>query len=385
MLNVLTIDIEDYFQVHAFSKVIRYEDWDKFECRIERNTDRILGILSGACSTRQSPIPEPCSAEQASPDRNPVHATFFVLGWIAERYPDLIRRIRKEGHEIACHGYAHRLIYTQTREEFRQDIKRAKAILEEITGSEVIGYRAPSYSITSESRWAVETLIEEGFKYDSSIFPIRHDFYGMPEAPRFPFLISLNGNNNIEFSVLNYEFLETQNSSLITRHFELNSPINSINSSNPSNPINPAASALNRSSPPTSNKLIELPLSTVKLFGQNFPVSGGGYFRLFPYPLIRSGLTRINEEEKKPFIFYLHPWELDSDQPRVNGLSSISKFRHYVNLDKAESKFRRLLEDFQFSTVEDAHHLNERINRKDSRQTVFHEHSRKTQQLQTTQ
>ena len=299
MLNALTIDIEDYFQVHALSNVIKYEDWDRFECRIERNTDRILKILN---SVRQK-----------------VQGTFFVLGWIAERYPDLVRRIQKEGHEIACHGYAHQLIYTQSKDEFRQDIKRAKAILEDITGSEVIGYRAPSYSITNKSKWAFETLAEEGFKYDSSVFPIRHDFYGMPNAPRFPFVISLNGTNNFEYLVLNYELNIFQNSKLITHN---------------------------------SKFLIEFPISTVKLFGQNLPISGGGYFRLFPYPVIKKGLKSINEREGKPFIFYIHPWEIDPEQPRINGLSSRSKFRHYVNLDKTESKFSKLLKDFQFSPIQ---------------------------------
>jgi polysaccharide deacetylase family protein (PEP-CTERM system associated) len=189
MFNILTIDLEDYFQVHAFSDVIKYDDWSNYECRIERNTERLLDVLSSSLRTPHSAL------------RIPIKATFFVLGWIAERYPDLVRRIQKEGHEIACHGYAHKLIYTQSKEEFRQDIKKTKAILEDITGSEVVGYRAPSYSITSKSQWAFEILIEEGFKYDSSIFPIRHDLYGMPNAPRFPFAICLHENNNFDFSM----------------------------------------------------------------------------------------------------------------------------------------------------------------------------------------
>jgi len=368
MINILTIDLEDYFQVHAFSDVIKYDDWSNFECRIERNTDHLLEML-GEVKTQHSTLstqnsessnsvlsPQPSQLSNAaalstssphhsstsspkndsainnqqSTINNPIRATFFVLGWIAERYPDLIRRIQKEGHEIACHGYAHRLVYTQSREEFRQDVKRAKSILEDVTGKEVIGYRAPSYSITNKARWAFEVLAEEGFKYDSSIFPIRHDFYGMPEAPRFPFAVSLNGNNNVEFSVLNFEFNSSKNPTLDTQH----------------SPLDPRPSPLD-----PRHSLIEFPLSTVKLFGANFPISGGGYFRLFPYPLIRKGLKSINQKEGKPFIFYMHPWEIDPDQPRVKGASSRSRFRHYVNLHKTEDRFRRLLEDFQFSTI----------------------------------
>ena len=309
MFNILTIDIEDYFQVHAFSNVIKFEEWGNYECRIERNTDRILEILDSVRSPQK------------------VQGTFFVLGWIAERYPELVRRIQKEGHEIACHGYAHKLIYDQSKEEFRNDIKKAKATLEDITGNEVIGYRAPSYSITEKSQWAFEVLVGEGFKYDSSIFPIRHDFYGMPNAPRFPFVISLNGNNNFEFSVLNFEE---------QRHRSTSAPNNLL-----------THSLIN------SNSLIEFPISTVRILGQNLPISGGGYFRLFPYPVIKKGLKNINEKEGKPFIFYIHPWEIDSDQPRIQGLKLKSRLRHYINLDKTENKFKRLLGDFQFSTVRD--------------------------------
>jgi polysaccharide deacetylase family protein (PEP-CTERM system associated) len=338
MINALTIDLEDYFQVHAFSKVIRYEDWDKFESRIERNTDLILKILNSV----SGPIlakPQHHSNSALNDSSFITHnsefkthhsqkGTFFVLGWIAERYPDLVRRIQKEGHEIACHGYGHQLIYNQSRDEFRQDVKRAKSILEEITGSEVMGYRAPSYSITGNSKWAFEILVEEGFKYDSSIFPIRHDFYGMPEAPRFPFVIFLNGNSNVEFSVMNCKVNTFQNSKLKIQN---------------------------------SKFLMEFPISTMMLFGQNIPVSGGGYFRLFPYPIIEKGLKSINEKEGKPFIFYLHPWEIDPQQPRINGLSSRSKFRHYVNLGKTVRKFRKLLKDFNFSSVKKILELNNLI------------------------
>jgi len=363
MFNILTIDLEDYFQVHAFSDVIKYEDWDNLECRIESNTDRLLEILNevtdnSKLKTQNSklndslPIPQhlsisanasrlakdylgssPC-AMRSAPCESP-KGTFFILGWIAERYPGLVKRIQEEGHEIACHGYAHKLIYTQSKEEFRKDIRKAKAILEDITGSEVIGYRAPSYSITNKSQWAFEVLIEEGFKYDSSIFPIHHDFYGMPDAPRFPFVISLNGNNNVEFSILNFELNTTQDSKLITQNSQLE-----ISNSFTHSLIN-------------SRALIEFPLSTVKLLGQNFPISGGGYFRLFPYSLIRRGLKNINQKEQKPFIFYIHPWELDFEQPRIKEVRLRSRFRHYVNLNKTESKFKKLLSDFQFSSIKE--------------------------------
>lgn len=289
MLNALTIDIEDYFQVYAFSNVIKYEDWDKFACRIERNTDHILQVLDGSF-----PIPH-------SAIRIPIRATFFVLGWLAERYPDLIRRIKKEGHEVACHGYAHQLIYTQSRDEFRQDIKRAKAILEDITGDEVIGYRAPSYSITEKSKWAFEVLVKEGFKYDSSIFPIRHDFYGMPSAPRFPFVISLNGDENFEFSVLNYESKTIQNSALInqtselitqnldlgtqssvlqtnstfkTHNFEFGTPHSAFSLGDSASTLKRPAGTKPfsevRSAPLTSNTLLEFPISTVKFLAKTF-------------------------------------------------------------------------------------------------------------------
>jgi len=330
MLNILTIDLEDYFQVHAFSSVIRYEDWDNYECRIERNTDRLLDVLSSSLRTPHSAL------------RTPIKATFFVLGWIAERYSGLVQRIQKEGHEIACHGYAHKLIYTQSKEEFRQDIRKSKAILEDITGSEVIGYRAPSYSITDKSRWAFEVLVEEGFQYDSSIFPIHHDFYGMPNAPRFPFIISLNGTSNFEFSMLNFSNAFTH--SLIN-------PCSDVSEPQHGSPAAPLEGITPNSELRTPNYLLEFPISTAKLLGQNVPLSGGGYFRFLPYSIVKRGLNRINKKEGQPFIFYLHPWEIDPEQPRINGLSSRSNFRHYVNLDKTEFKFKKLLFDFEFSSI----------------------------------
>jgi len=368
MINALTIDVEDYFQVHAFSDIIQYENWENYKCRVERNVNRILEILNdsthdSALNTQQfsgpSPHPSP-RAPYAS-----VKATFFVLGWIAERYPNLIRKIHAQGHEIACHGYAHRLIYHQSKEEFRKDIKRAKAILEDISGIEISGYRAPSYSITNRSRWAFEILVEEGFKYDSSIFPIKHDFYGMPNAPRFPFLISVNGNSNVEFSTLSFDLDKTQHSAPMTQNLRghgttaaldqsvtLNSELRTMKFIPNAMHLMPYSPKANLQSELISPHLIlEFPISTVRLLGQNLPISGGGYFRLFPYPIVERGLRRINNQEKEPFIFYIHPWEFDVDQPRFNNGSRLSKFRHYVNLNKTEGRFRKLLKDFKFSTV----------------------------------
>ena len=338
MINILSVDLEDYYQVSAFDSVVKRQDWDKYESRIERNTHRLLDILNGSMRHSQSAI------------RNPVRATFFCLGWIAERYPGLIKRIKKEKHEIACHGYAHKLVYKQKKEEFREDIRKAKAILEDITGDEAIGYRAPSYSITGQSLWAFEILREEGFRYDSSIFPIHHDRYGIADAPRFPFIISMNGNNTFEFIILNMDTEATKNYSpvpLINQgnslsHFSVNST-NSINATKPS-----AIAGLAPSS------LLEFPLSTVRLLGQNIPISGGGYFRLFPYSIIRKGLKHLNQRGKMPFVFYLHPWELDPDQPRMNGISRRSRFRHYLNLEKTETRIKNLLGDFNFFSFKEA-------------------------------
>ncbi len=327
MLNALTIDVEDYFQVHAFSHIIRYEDWDKYECRVEQNTRHILDILNGS---RRTPNAE---------HRTQIHATFFCLGWIAERYPQLIKEIHIQGHEIASHGYAHQLIYRQSPEEFRNDIRKAKTILEDIIGEEVVGYRAPSYSITEKSKWAFGVLVEEGFKYDSSIFPIRHDFYGIPHAPRFPFMVSLNGNGTPQFNPLSFVSVErgTLNVEPSISKAELRTP----NSEPRTSDVDPR----------TLNYILEFPISTVPLGGLNFPLSGGGYFRLFPYPLIKKGLKRINDKEKHPFIFYFHPWEIDPGQPRIEKAGTKSKFRHYLNLDKTEPRLKHLLKDFRFLTV----------------------------------
>jgi polysaccharide deacetylase family protein (PEP-CTERM system associated) len=272
VLNALTVDVEDYFQVGALSSAIRPEQWDEWPSRVERNTDRLLDLFS----------------------QHGARGTFFVLGWIAERHPDLIRRIRDAGHEIASHGYSHQLVYRQTPAVFRQEAKRSKALLEDITGQPITGYRAASYSITRQSRWALDILVELGFTWDSSLFPIRHDVYGMPGTPETPYR------------------LQTEN----------------------------------------GGELVEFPLSTLNVLGQKLPIAGGGYFRLFPYWFTRWGLDSINRRSE-PFIFYLHPWEIDPEQPRVQNLGLKSRFRHYNNLDRCYQRLDRLLERFRFGTVSD--------------------------------
>jgi len=271
MCNALTVDVEDYFMVSAFANGIRFEDWPCYECRVERNTRRILDLLA----------------------QQQVKATFFVLGWVGEHYPSLVREIHAAGHEIACHGYNHRLIYDLTHDEFRTDVRTAKAVLEDITGSPVLGYRATSYSIVKETFWALDILIEEGYCYDSSIFPIHHDRYGVPGAERFSHRIR-TGNGTI----------------------------------------------------------MEIPPTTFSLLGQNVPVAGGGYFRLYPLGLTKAMVRRINEKEQKSAIFYVHPWEIDVDQPRMRG-GPLSRFRHYVNLHTTEPKLMDCMKEFKFKPLLD--------------------------------
>lgn len=268
MKNILSIDVEDYFMVSAFSGIIPFESWGRYESRIEKNTTLILSLLK----------------------KYNTKATFFVLGWIGERYPSLIKEIVREGHEIACHGYAHKLIYLQTREEFTEDIRKSKKILEHIISQPVIGYRAPSFSITVRSEWALDCLIEEGYRYDSSVFPIRHARGGIPHAKRFPYRIIRK-----------------------------------------------------------DKKIWEIPLSTIRLFGRNLPIAGGGYFRLFPYKFTEMGIRRVNAG-KNPVIVYLHPWEFDPDQPRIL-TKGINRFRHYVNLHTTEYKLENLLKQFEFGPI----------------------------------
>jgi polysaccharide deacetylase family protein (PEP-CTERM system associated) len=266
--NYLTIDVEDYYQVSAFEHIVGHGKWDNFSSRIENNTKAILDIIESF----------------------DVKATFFVLGWIADKYPGVVRDIHSRGNEVGCHSYFHRLIYNMPHEEFRSDTKKTKDILEQITGSAVHGYRAPSYSITNDTLWALDILEELGFTYDSSIFPIYHDRYGIPDSPRFKYKL------------------------------------------------------------PNSN-LVEYPISTSVLSGIKIPVSGGGYFRLLPYSFTRMALRRVNNKEKQPFVFYLHPWEIDPGQPKMSGINIFSKFRHYHSLDKTAARFKRLLKDFKFTTI----------------------------------
>lgn len=267
--NAMTIDVEDYYMVSAFSDIVKSQHWESYDSRVVSNTQKIMELLN----------------------KFGVRGTFFILGWVAERYPELVREIASAGHEVACHGYNHRLIYDLTPAEFRDDVRKAKKILEDITGEQILGYRAASYSLVSKTIWALDILIEEGFVYDSSIFPIYHDRYGFPDAERFPHLIKRNGGSIWEF-----------------------------------------------------------PPSTYRLLGNNFPVAGGGYFRLLPFWINRAAIRRINSKEKAPVIFYLHPWEIDTDQPRLNG-RRLSKFRHYTNLDTTFLKLRTLLEEFKFDPI----------------------------------
>lgn len=268
IVNALTIDVEDYFQVSAFAPHIRRSEWDTLPCRVEQNVDRILQMLADAG----------------------VHATFFTLGWVAERYPDLVRRISSAGHELASHGFAHHRATDQHRDEFLADIRLAKAVLEDISGSAVHGYRAPSFSVGPKNPWAFECIGEAGYRYSSSIYPIRHDHYGVPDAPRFPYQ--------------------------------------------------------------TSPGLLELPVATVRMMSSNWPAGGGGYFRLLPYIVSRGLIRRINVVDAKPAIFYFHPWELDPDQPRVSGPGLKTSFRHYVNLRRTQPRLRRLLRDLRWNRVD---------------------------------
>jgi len=270
--NAMTIDVEDYFHVSAFDGIVPRDRWSSMESRVCRNTDRLLALLAD----------------------HGVSATFFVLGWVAERHPALVRRIAAAGHEIASHGYAHRLVYDQTREAFRADVVRAKALLEDTTGQPVHGYRAPSYSITPRSLWAFDVLLETGHRYDASIFPIHHDRYGIPESGRHAYAV--------------------------TR---------------------------------AAGVLLEVPGSTCRIGWMNLPVGGGGYFRLLPYAWTRFGIETINRVEQRPAIFYIHPWEIDPDQPRIP-CPALSRFRHYRNLHQTEARLRRLLEDFSFAPVRQA-------------------------------
>jgi polysaccharide deacetylase family protein (PEP-CTERM system associated) len=269
-VNAMTVDVEDYFQVSAFEGHIRREDWDRLPWRVERNTERVLALF----------------------DAYGVRATFFVLGWVAERYPQLVRRIVDAGHELASHGYAHVRVTQQHPHEFREDVRYTKKLLEDISGSRVRGYRAASYSIGSSNLWALDELHEAGYEYSSSIYPIRHDLYGMPEAPRFAFR------------------------------------------------------------PRSNHGLLEVPVTTVQVFQYKAPCGGGGYFRLLPYAVSRWALRRVNEHDGQPCIFYFHPWEIDPEQPRQKGISLKTRVRHYLNLSRTETRLRALLGDFHWDRAD---------------------------------
>jgi len=266
--NALTIDVEDYFQVSAFAPFIARAEWPSRECRVEKNVDRILAML----------------------DAHGVRATFFTLGWIAERHPGMVRRIAAAGHEIASHGYGHERVSEQTPDSFFADIEAAKRILEDLAACEVRGYRAPSFSIGEKTPWAFDCLARAGYRYSSSIYPIRHDHYGMPGAPRHAHRIG---------------------------------------------------------------ELIEIPATALRFFKRNWPAGGGGYFRLLPYPLSRWMIRHVNDVDRLPAVFYFHPWEIDVDQPRIEGLNAKTRFRHYLNIERMEQRLNRLLADFSWGRMDE--------------------------------
>jgi polysaccharide deacetylase family protein (PEP-CTERM system associated) len=266
--NALTIDVEDYFQVSALAPYVPRSQWERVPCRIERNVDIILDLL----------------------DQGSAKATFFTLGWIGERYPGLVRRIANAGHEIASHGYGHQRASEQSAKAFLSDIRLAKLLLQDVCGQDVKGYRAPSFSIGERNLWAFDCIVEAGYRYSSSVYPIRHDHYGMPAAPRFA-----------------YE---------------------------------------------PRPGLVELPVTTSKVLSANVPAGGGGYFRLLPYSVSRWLIQRVNRQDNKPAIFYFHPWELDPGQPRVPGIDAKARFRHYVNLHRTEPRLRRLVQDFRWDRAD---------------------------------
>jgi polysaccharide deacetylase family protein (PEP-CTERM system associated) len=268
--NAMTVDVEDYFQVSAFESHIAKNQWDSLPHRVDRNTHRVLDIF----------------------EKHGVKATFFTLGWVAERYPELVKRIVANGHELACHGYEHIRVTQQTPEQFRADITKTKKILEELGSCEVKGYRAASYSICKENLWALDILQEEGFKYSSSIYPVKHDLYGIPDAPRFM-----------------YE-------------------------------------------PIKNSDFKEIPITTLRLGEKNIPCGGGGFFRFYPYVFSKWAFERVNNKENEAGLFYFHPWEIDPEQPRQTGLSLKTQFRHYLNLSRMENRLEQLLSDFEWDTME---------------------------------
>lgn len=270
VVNAMSVDVEDYFQVQALASVYGPADWDSCESRVERNTDCILEIFAGAG----------------------VKGTFFTLGWIAERHPQLVRRIAAAGHEIASHGYCHARVDSQTPEAFRADIRKSRAILQDISGERVTGYRAATFSVGPETPWAWPILEEEGYAYSSSVYPVKRDLYGMPDAPRTPYR------------------------------------------------------------PEGTSQLVEIPISTVKLFGRNWPGGGGGYFRFLPYGASKAAIERTNRVDGAPAVFYIHPWELDPGQPRPLGVPLKSRIRHYLNLSETNRRLSRLVRAFRWDRID---------------------------------
>jgi len=270
VINAMTVDVEDYFQVSAFESHVDKSQWQTIPCRVEANTERILYLF----------------------DTHGVRGTFFILGWVAQRYPALVKKIVAGGHEIASHGWEHIRVNTQTPQEFRKDIERTRKLLEDISGEPVKGYRAASYSIGSGEAWAWDELADAGYLYSSSIVPIKHDLYGIPDAPRFPFTVA-------------------------------------------------------------GGQLREIPITTIPLAGRNINCGGGGWFRLFPYAFSRWALNRVNKGEQQAGIFYFHPWEIDPDQPRPEGLGMKTRFRHYLNLDRTYGRLECLLKDFRWGRMDD--------------------------------
>ncbi len=268
LTNALTIDVEDYFQVSAFAPYIRRDEWDQRECRVERNVGRILELLAA----------------------KDIRATFFTLGWVAQRYPALVRAIVAGGHELASHGYGHERASDLSRAAFTEDVTRAKKLLEDLGGQPVLGYRAPSFSIGSQNLWAFDVLAATGHRYSSSVYPIKHDHYGMPDSPRFAYRLE--------------------------------------------------------------NGLLEVPVTTLRVMNRNLPSSGGGYFRLLPYALSRWMLQKVNRDDRKAAVFYFHPWEIDPGQPRIAGIDAKTRFRHYVNIQRTESRLQNLMEDFRWGRMD---------------------------------
>ena len=273
----MTVDVEDYFQVEALSEHIQRDEWSSRECRVEQNVNRILQLF------------DDCNSK----------ATFFTLGWIANRYPKLVRAIVDNGHELASHGWAHFRADQQSRPIFSADVERAKKRLEDIGGVAVHGYRATSFSVRRKNLWALNALEEAGYKYSSSTFPIRHDLYGIPEQPRFAFY------------------------------------------------------------PLEDSRFMEIPITTVRRLGTNWPSGGGGYFRLIPYALFRQNLRTVRSRDNQPCMFYIHPWEIDPDQPRVAGTSLKTRVRHYLNLDRTYGRLAQLLKDFRWNRVDRVYPIHE--------------------------